>query len=241
MRVLLLEEDAAAARSIERVLIVEGYSCDRSALDEGGRPIEQFRKYDLIVLGLSLAERDGHRLIRLLRATAGRAPILILADRDEPVRLMAALDLGADDYLTRPFDQAALIARVQAVVRRGAHFTGSVIRTGNIALNLDARAVFVNDVPVRLTGREFGVLELLSMNKGKTVTKDTILSHLYAGMVEPDQKIIDVFVCTLRRKLAEAGAGDDRIETVWGRGYVMHDPLESSGRDVRKAMAPAAL
>ena len=104
----------------------------------------------------------------------------------------------------------------------------SVIRTGMLVVNLDSRVVSVNDQPVHLTGKEYGILELLNMRKGTTLTKEMFLNHLYGGMDEPEVKIIDVFVCKLRKKLAQATGGDHYIETVWGRGYVLRDPAATA-------------
>ena len=105
----------------------------------------------------------------------------------------------------------------------------STIRTGKLVVNLDERVVSVDDHPVHLTGKEYGILELLSLRKGKTLTKEMILDHLYGGMDEPELKIIDVFICKLRKKLAQATGGSHYIETVWGRGYVLRDPITASG------------
>jgi DNA-binding winged helix-turn-helix (wHTH) protein len=168
-------------------------------------------------------------------------PILILSDLDEADSIIRGLGLGADDYVTRPFDQCELIARMHVVVGSVHGRSGSVVRTGNVEVNFLRRTVRVNDQSVHITGREYGILALLSVHKGTMVTKDTILTHLYAGMVEPDLKIIDVFMCRLRRKLSEAGVGDDYIKMVWGRGYVMDDPPEIPCVDVQKTLEPAAL
>mgnify|MGYP002641329188 CR=1 FL=1 len=209
MRVLFVEDDIASAKSIESMLKAGGILCNSMNIGAASLKVETLYGYDLIILDLLSADTEGHqlicRLIQRLRGTRQQTPILILSDLDEPDSIIRGLDLGAVDYVTRPFDQSELIARIQAVVRPGHGHSGSLIRTGNIAVNLDSRTVQVNGVPVHITGREFGILELLSAHKGTTVTKDTILTYLYAGMVEPDQKIIDVFVCTLRRKLSEAG------------------------------------
>lgn len=241
MRVLLVEDPTAAAQSIEGMLKAEGFFCDRMDFSAAYQQVDELSKYDLILLDLPLAEIDGQQLIRRLRTTLERTPILILSDLDEPDSIIKGLDLGADDYVTRPFDQSQLISRMHIAVGRLHGHSASVIRTGNIEVNLFRRTVQVNGLPVHITGREFGVLELLSVYKGTTVTKDTILNHLYAGMVEPDLKIIDVFMCTLRRKLSEAGVGEDYIKTVWGLGYVMNDPPEISGTDVQNIVKPPAL
>ena len=131
---------------------------------------------------------------------------------------------GADDYLTKPFNKAELIARIQAIVRRSKGHAESVIRTGKLLLNMDARSVEADGRRLHVTGKEYSILELLSLRKGTTLTKEMFLDHLYGGMDEPELKIIDVFICKLRKKLAEATGGEHYIETVWGRGYVLKDP-----------------
>ena len=110
-------------------------------------------------------------------------------------------------------------------MRRSKGHSESTIRTGKLVVNLDTRVVSVDDQPVHLTGKEYGILELLSLRKGTTLTKEMFLNHLYGGMDEPELKIIDVFVCKLRKKLAQATGGSHYIETVWGRGYVLRDPM----------------
>jgi two-component system cell cycle response regulator CtrA len=140
------------------------------------------------------------------------------------------LSVGADDYLTKPFDKRELIARIQAIVRRSQGHSDSVIKTGKLAVNLDTRAVKIEGQPLHLTGKEYGILELLSLRKGTTLTKEMFLNHLYGGRDEPELKIIDVFVCKLRKKLTAATGGENYIETVWGRGYVLRDPIDELDR-----------
>jgi two-component system cell cycle response regulator CtrA len=149
-----------------------------------------------------------------------------LAELDHKVK---GLGFGADDYLTKPFDKRELIARIQAIVRRSKGHSDSVIRTGKLAVNLDARSVEVEGHPLHLTGKEYGILELLSLRKGTTLTKEMFLNHLYGGVDEPELKIIDVFVCKLRKKLAAAQTGGgEHIETVWGRGYLVSPSAEAA-------------
>jgi len=137
------------------------------------------------------------------------------------------LGFGADDYMTKPFHKNELVARIHAIVRRSKGHAQSVIQTGDLLVDLDTKTVEVNGQQVHLTGKEYQMLELLSLRKGKTLTKEVFLNHLYGGMNEPERKIIDVFICKLRKKLANASGGKDYIETVWGRGYVLREPSES--------------
>ena len=234
MRVLLIEDDSATAASIEMMLRSEGFICDTTDLGEDGLEIGKLYDYDIIVLDLMLPDLDGYEVLRRLRAARVRTPILILSGLAELDHKIKGLGFGADDFLTKPFDRRELIARIQAIVRRAKGHSESLIRTGKLTVNLDSRTVEVEGHPVNLTGKEYGILELLSLRKGTTLTKEMFLNHLYGGMDEPELKIIDVFVCKLRKKLATATGGDNYIETVWGRGYVLRDPV-SDEAGVRKA------
>jgi two-component system, cell cycle response regulator CtrA len=235
MRVLLVEDDTSTAKSIEMMLKSEGYICDMTDLGEDGLEIGKIYDYDLIILDLMLPDIDGYEVLRRLRAAKVRTPILILSGLTEPDKKVKGLGFGADDYLTKPFDKAELIARIQAIVRRSKGYSESIIRTGQLSVNLDTRTVEVDGQPLHLTGKEYGILELLSLRKGTTLTKEMFLNHLYGGMDEPELKIIDVFVCKLRKKLSTATGGDNYIETVWGRGYVLRDPQGSEdGQPIAK-------
>jgi len=202
----------------------EGFICDTTDLGEDGLEIGKLYDYDIIVLDLMLPDIDGYEVLRRLRAARVRTPILILSGMAELDNKIKGLGFGADDFLAKPFDRRELIARIQAIVRRAKGHSESVIRTGKLTVNLDSRTVEAEGSPLHLTGKEYGILELLSLRKGTTLTKEMFLNHLYGGMDEPELKIIDVFVCKLRKKLAVATHGDNYIETVWGRGYVLRDP-----------------
>src|SRR5580692_4762989 len=229
MRVLLVEDDAATAASIELMLRKENFICDTTDLGEDGLEIGKLYDYDIIILDLLLPDMDGYEVLRRLRAARVRTPILILSGLGELDHKIRGLGFGADDFLTKPFDRRELIARIQAILRRAKGYSESTIRTGKLVVNLDTRVVTVDDHPVHLTGKEYGILELLSLRKGTTLTKEMFLNHLYGGMDEPELKIIDVFVCKLRKKLAQAAGGENYIETVWGRGYVLRDPPDADG------------
>ncbi|MEI7606804.1 MAG: response regulator transcription factor [Rhodospirillaceae bacterium] len=224
MRVLLVEDDSSVAKSIQLMLQSEGYIVDSTDLGEDGLEIGKLYDYDIILLDLMLPDIDGYEVLRRLRAARVTTPILILSGLTELDHKIKGLGFGADDYLTKPFDKRELVARIQAIVRRSKGHSDSVIRTGRLTVNLDTRMVEIDSHPLHLTGKEYGILELLSLRKGTTLTKEMFLNHLYGGMDEPELKIIDVFVCKLRKKLANASSGENYIETVWGRGYVLRDP-----------------
>jgi len=223
MRVLIVEDDTATSASIELVLKAEGFICDTTDLGEDGLEIGKLYDYDIIVLDLMLPDIDGYEVLRRLRAARVRTPILILSGLGELDHKIKGLGFGADDFLTKPFDKRELVARIHAIIRRAKGHSESIIRTGRFTVNLDTRTVEVDSKPLHLTGKEYGILELLSLRKGTTLTKEMFLNHLYGGMDEPELKIIDVFVCKLRKKMATATGGENYIETVWGRGYVLRD------------------
>ncbi|WP_119678080.1 response regulator transcription factor CtrA [Indioceanicola profundi] len=224
MRVLLVEDDKSMARSIQLMLGTEGYIVDTTDLGEDGLEIGKIYDYDIIILDLMLPDIDGYEVLRRLRSARVNTPILILSGLTEMDAKIKGLGFGADDYITKPFDKRELVARLQAIIRRSKGHSESLIRTGKLAVNLEARTVEVDGSPLHLTGKEYGILELLSLRKGTTLTKEMFLNHLYGGMDEPELKIIDVFVCKLRKKLTTATKGENYIETVWGRGYVLRDP-----------------
>ena len=226
MRVLIVEDDPITSRTLELALKAEGMVVDATGMGEDGLEIGKLYEYDIIVLDLVLPDMDGYEVLRRLRASRVETPVLILSGLSESDKKVKGLGFGADDYLTKPFDRAELVARIQAIVRRSKGHSESVIRTGRLAVNLDRRTVEVNSEPLHLTGKEYGILELLSLRKGQTLTKEQFLNHLYGGIDEPELKIIDVFICKLRKKLSAATGEGNYIETVWGRGYVLHDPEE---------------
>lgn len=224
MRLLLVEDDSATAKSIELTLKSSGFVCDTTDLGEDGIEIGKLYDYDLIILDLLLPDMDGYDVLKRLRAANISTPILILSGLSDIDDKIKALGFGADDYLTKPFNKQELLARIQAIVRRSKGHAESIIRTGRISINLDAHTVEVDNKAIHLTGKEYAILELLSLRKGSTLTKEMFLNHLYGGMDEPELKIIDVFICKLRKKLCDALGGENYIETVWGRGYLLRDP-----------------
>ncbi len=228
MRVLLIEDDRALARSIELMLKTAGFVVDMTDMGEDGVEHSKVYEYDMVLLDLTLPDITGFEVLKQLRMGRINTPVMILSGNPDIEAKVRTLGYGADDYLTKPFNKDELIARINAIVRRSKGHAESVIRTGEIVVNLDAKTVEVDDQRVHLTGKEYHMFELLSLRKGTTLTKEMFLNHLYGGMDEPELKIIDVFICKLRKKLQQATGGNHYIETVWGRGYVLRDPRPSS-------------
>jgi two-component system cell cycle response regulator CtrA len=224
MRILLVKDDPTTSRSIEMMLTHANLNVYATDLGEEGIDLAKLYDYDLILLDLHLPDMSGHEVLRQLRMARVDTPILILTGENGTESKLRGFGFGADDYMTKPFHRDELVARIHAIIRRSKGHSQSIISTGRISVNLDAKTVDVGGMPVHLTGKEYQMLELLSLRKGTTLTKEMFLNHLYGGMDEPELKIIDVFICKLRKKLSEATGGDNHIETVWGRGYVLRDP-----------------
>lgn len=230
MRVLLIEDDTLTARGIEVLLKKGGIAVDSTSFGQYGLEVGKVYDYDGIILDLMLPDINGTEVIRRLRASSVKTPVIVLSGLSDCKDKVGCLDIGADDYVTKPFDGKELVSRVQAVIRRSKGHADSIIRIGRMTVNLQARRVEVDGNVVHLTSKEYSILELLCLRKGATLTKDVFLNHLYGGMDEPELKIIDVFVCKLRKKLMEALGGESYIETVWGRGYSIKD-IDSQSSD----------
>jgi two-component system, cell cycle response regulator CtrA len=226
MRVLLIEDDSSVAQSIELMLKSESFNVYTTDLGEEGVDLGRLYDYDIILLDLNLPDMSGFEVLRSLRVSKVKTPILILSGIASIEHKVKGLGYGADDYMTKPFHKTELIARVQAIVRRSRGYAQSIVQIGDLTVNVDAKTVHIKQVRVNLTGKEYQMLELLSLRRGTTITKEMFLNQLYSGMDEPEIKIIDVFMCKIRKKLAIASGGKDYIETVWGRGYLLREPQE---------------
>jgi two-component system, cell cycle response regulator CtrA len=223
MRVLLIEDDSTTARSVSLILKSEGFNVYTTDLGEEGIDLSKVYDYDIILLDLNLPDMSGFEVLRSLRAAKVQTPTLILSGHAGVEDKIKGFGFGADDYMTKPFHKDELVARIHAIVRRSRGHAQSVIEIDDLVVNLDTRTTTINGTPVHLTPKEYQMLELLSLRKGMTMSKEMFLNHLYGGMDEPELKIIDVFMCKLRKKLANASGGKNYIETVWGRGYVLRE------------------
>ena len=237
MRVLLVEDDPTTSKSIEMMLTHANLNVYSTDMGEEGVDLAKLYDYDLILLDLNLPDMTGHEVLRQTRLARITTPILILSGLDDTDSKIRGFGFGADDYLTKPFHREELVARIHAIIRRSKGHSQSVISTGRIDFNLDTKTVEVEGKTVHLTGKEYQMLELLSLRKGTTLTKEMFLNHLYGGMDEPELKIIDVFICKLRKKLCEATGEDTNIETVWGRGYVLKDPISGVNQTQQYSIA----
>jgi len=226
MRVLLIEDDRRTAQSIELMLRSENFNVYTTNLGEEGIDVAKLYDHDIILLDLNLCDISGFDVLRALRISKVRTPTLILSGLSGIETKVKCFGFGADDYITKPFHRNELVARIYAIVRRLKGHAQSIIRTGDLVVDLGTKRVEVNGINIHLTSKEYLLLELLSLRRGSTLTKEMILNHLYGGISEPEQKIIDVFICKLRKKLSRVSNGKDYVETVWGRGYKLRDPSE---------------
>ena len=222
MRILQIEDDGATAQSVELMLKAEGFAVYTTDLGEEGIELAKSFEYDLILLDINLPDMSGFDVLRSLRHAKVSTPVLVVTGSGDPQNEIRSFAAGADDFMGKPFHRDVLIARIRAVIRRSKGHASPLIVIGNVAVNIEQKVVEVAGVRLHLTGCEYHVLELLALRKGATLTKEAFLNHMYGGMDEPEIRIIDVFVCKVRRKLRLAGALA-YLETVWGRGYVLLD------------------
>ncbi len=202
MWVLLIEDDQGTSKSIELMLKAKGHTCEIKRLGEDGLNAARLYDYDVILLDLMLPDMDGLEVLRRLRASQVNAPVLILSGLSDVGHKSKGLNIGADDYLLKPFDNRELLARIEAILRRFRGHDDSIVRSGDLTVNFDTQSVEIGGNRVYVTPKEYRILELLCQRQGVVLSKEIFLDHLYAGRDEPETKIIDVFVCKLRKKLA---------------------------------------
>jgi two-component system cell cycle response regulator CtrA len=230
MRILVVDDEKFTSELLCLILKSEGFICDVVSLGCDSIEVAAMYEYDLIILDLVLPDMTGYDVLEKLRAQGMNSPVLILSGLTDPQNKVTGFVAGADDYLTKPFNRSELVARVQALIRRSRGYSSPIININNrLKIHVDKRIAEVDCQMLYLTGKEYAILEFFAMSRGKVLTKEMFLNHLYGGIDEPEAKIIDVFVCKLRKKL-EAALGEDGsfiIETMWGRGYMMRSLANS--------------
>jgi two-component system cell cycle response regulator CtrA len=180
-------------------------------------------RIDAILLDLNLPDGDGTRLARLVRKNYTIVPILVISGNSGIDEKITALGAGADGYLTKPFDRYELMANLDAIMRQTHGHGLATISVGNLVIDLNRNCAKVGETRLELTAKEFRIIEFLALRKDAVLSKDAFLNHLYGGIDEPEPKIIDVFICKLRRKLVENGAEGLSVDTVWGQGYILRE------------------
>jgi two-component system, cell cycle response regulator CtrA len=234
MRILLVEANLGHTKALRAFLKAEGLVVEPT--DNGADALDLLRHYefDLVLVNLVLPDMDGITLISRMRAAGRNTPVLALASTPSARSRLKALSVGADDVVEQDVDRAEMVARMRAIVRRTRGYSHSLLRVGALTLDVEQQEAIADGSRISLSGKEFAILQLLMLRKNMILTKDVILSNLYGGMDEPDIKIIDVFICKIRSKLAKAGV-HDAIRTVWGRGYMVRD----TRRDDEGPLMPA--
>jgi two-component system cell cycle response regulator CtrA len=230
MRVLMIEDDAACAQSIELMLKTEGFNVYTTDLGEEGVDLAKLYDYDIVLLDLNLPDISGFEVLRQIRVAKVSTPVIIVSGLAGIEDKVKGLTLGADDYLTKPFHTDELVARIRAITRRSRGLAQSIVETGGILVNLDTRTLEINGERVSLSGVEYRMLELFSLRRGATLSRGMFMNHLYGGMDEPEAKIVDVYVCKLRKKIKDGGGDPSIIETIWGQGFLLRDDSKTNTR-----------
>jgi two-component system OmpR family response regulator len=228
LRILVVEDDSVLAAALTRALNQAAYAVDLADNGDAANVALDSASYDLVVLDLALPRVDGMQVLRRLRDRRSRVPVLILSARDSLDDRVKGLDVGADDYMTKPFDLPEFEARVRALMRRGQHHVTNILRHGKLSLDLEARRVYHDGRPIDLSARELGVVELLLSRQGRVVTKEQMVDRLFGWGEEVGSNAIEVCVHRVRRKLEHYGI---EIRTVRGMGYLMEKAGEEESPD----------
>lgn len=228
MRVLLIEDDPATAQAMELMLKSEGFNCYTTDLGQEGIDLAKLYDYDIILLDLNLPDISGFEVIKQLKTGKITTPIMVVSGLAAIEDKVKALNMGACDYMTKPFHKDEMVARIKAVVRRSHGHADSLITVGDLTVNIDNQQVKIEKNHVRLTPTEYKILEVLALRKGRLVTKEMLLDDIYGDRRkdEPDFKIINVLVSHMRSKLRLISGGQHFIETVWGRGFVLCEAFD---------------
>ncbi len=223
MRLLVVEDEAEVSQRIEAACAADGLNCHVAETGAEALEMTQIYDYAAIILDILLPDICGFDIVSRLRAVNDNTPILMLSGMTAVEDKVKSLTMGADDYVTKPFSKSELLARVYAIIRRASGHSSSVIKIGPMEIDIKQRKVLIYGTELVLTSKEYSVLELLAMKRGSILAKETFLNHIYGGMDEPELKIVDVFICKLRKKIAQLAGDSNLIETVWGRGYLIRE------------------
>ena len=223
MHVLVVKDDPIVADVLGMTLEEAGHFKTTANTIETALSELKHNQIDAILLDLNLPDGDGTRLARLVRKNHILVPILVISGNSGIDEKITALGAGADGYLTKPFDRYELMANLDAIMRRTHGHGSATISVGNLVVDLSRNHAKVGETRLELTAKEFRIIEFLALRKGAVLSKDAFLNHLYGGIDEPEPKIIDVFICKLRRKLVENGAEGLSVDTVWGQGYILRE------------------
>ena len=224
MRILVVEPDVMMKKRLEVALTAAGFNVESVSNGEDALDLARSFEFSVMVSELNLPDLHGFDLLKRIRGAKVKTPLLVLSTVDSIDAKVAAFSHGADDYVTKPFHPGELSARLRALVRRSSGHADRTVRTGGLAIDLDAKTVELDGAAVDLTAKEYAVLELLALRRGRPITKEMFLDHVYGHTDEPISKVIDVYICRLRKKLATTTTGESYIGTLRGRGYVLREP-----------------
>ena len=226
MRLLTVTSDARLSSSIATAFAGRAACHNEAGIGDATR-LAIAEEFDAVVIDGAITTGSGAGIIRRMRAEGVTTPVLLMLDVNVPAARIEAFLIGVDDVMSREFLAAELVVRIATLIRRCHGHSKPSVEIGVLRVDFEERRVFVHGRAVDLTVKEFAVVELLALRRGKVLSKENFLNHLYGGMNEPEVKIIDVFICKLRKKLAAAAEGANQIETVWGGGYMLRDTPET--------------
>jgi DNA-binding response OmpR family regulator len=234
MRILVIEDDPALSSILVRILKEESYAVDLAMDGQEGEWLAFETSYDLIILDLMLPTKDGITVLKDLRAQGVHTPVMILTARDTKDELIKGLDIGADDYVTKPFDLNEFVARVRVLIRRRLTTTSTTLEAGSISLNPATKEVFCAGQKVDLTTKEYGLLEYFARNQNHVLSRTQLSEHVWDQNFEPTSNVVDVYVGYLRNKI-DKNFGTNFIRTVRGHGYML-DTRETPSNGLDKGL-----
>ena len=220
----MVDDDVNVGNKIASFLRSDGSFVD--VVDNGEEALSYAKvcSYDIVLVDIVMPGMDGHQMIKNFRRHGIDVPVTVISGISQTKEKVRAISSGADDFVTKPFDNDELLARIKAVVRRSRGFSHKIVQCGPLTLDTECHEASINGHQLHLTNKEYAMIELLVLRQGMMVTKEMFLNHLYGGLDEPEVKIIDVFVCKIRKKLSKLGAPESLLLTVWGKGYMIKNP-----------------